>query len=85
MSKKHHSTALGHEGLTRAKPAAIFLGIGVSSFWLYVKQGRIQKPLKLTERTSVWPCQYIRELAKTGLPAAGTEHADETKQAEQVA
>lgn len=83
--KTEQPKPLAKEGLTRAKPAASHLGIGVSSWWLYVKQGRIRKPLKLTERTSVWDCEYVRGLARTGLPPAGTEHADETKQAEQVA
>ena len=71
------------EGLTRAKPAAKFLGIGISTFWLYVKQGRIQKPLKFSERTSVFQCEYIRRLSVEGLPLAGTCHPDETvKEAE---
>lgn len=66
------------EGLTRAKPAAKFLGIGISTFWLYIKQGRIQKPLKFSERTSVFQCEYIRRLSVEGLPPAGTCHPDET-------
>lgn len=67
------------EGLTRVKPAAKFLGIGVSTFWLFVKQGRIQKPVKLSERCSAWQCEYIRQLSLAELPPAGTCHADETK------
>ena len=66
------------DGNTRAKAAVRFLGIGLSSFHLAVKQGRIKKPLKLSERTSVWSCEYIRHLAKVGLPPKGTEHPDET-------
>ena len=79
------NSSFPNEGLTRAKPAAKFLGIGVSTFWLYIKQGRIQKPLKFSERTSVFQCEYIRRLSVEGLPPAGTCHPDETKQQEEAA
>ena len=69
---------LPFDGNTRAKDAARFLGIGLSSFHLAVKQGRIRKPVKLSARTSVWSCEYIRDLAANGLPEAGTEHASTT-------
>ena len=36
----------------RPKEAAKFLGVGLSSFWLYVKQGRIQT-IKLSERVTI--------------------------------
>ena len=57
------------EGKCRAKEAAPFLGIGISTFWLYVKQGRIQQPQRWGKRVSVWDAEYIRELAKNGIPA----------------
>jgi len=66
------------DGNTRARAAAKFLSIGLSSFHLYVKQGRIKKPIKLSVRTSVWDCKYIRRLSKSILPPRGTEHPDET-------
>jgi len=34
------------EGNVRAKQAALFLGIGLSTFWLMTKQKRIKKPIK---------------------------------------
>lgn len=58
-----------HEGKVRAKEAAPFLGIAISSYWAFVKQGRIQPPMKFGKRVSVWDAEYIRELAKNGIPA----------------
>lgn len=57
-----------HEGKIRAKQAAQHLAIGVSTWWLYVKQGRVQQPMRYGARVSVWDAQYIRELAKNGIP-----------------
>jgi predicted DNA-binding transcriptional regulator AlpA len=56
------------EGKVRAKQAAPFLGIGVSTFWLYVKQGRVIRPTRYGKRVSVWDAQYIRDLAVNGIP-----------------
>lgn len=63
-------TPLPMEGNVRVKQAAPFLGIAVSTFWLYVKQGRIQEPMRYGARVSVWDAEYIRELAKNGIPAS---------------
>lgn len=60
------------EGKTRAKPSALFLGIGLSTFWLYVKQGRINQPMRYGVRVSVWDAEYIRSLAANGIPEALT-------------
>lgn len=56
------------EGKVRAKQAAPYLGIGISTFWLYVKQQRIVPPMRYGARVSVWDAQYIRELALNGIP-----------------
>ena len=63
------------EGKVRAKQAAPFLGVGVSTFWLYVKQQRIIKPMRYGARVSVWDAKYIRGLADSGIPEATTEEA----------
>lgn len=55
-------------GNVRAKQAAEYLAIGLSTWWLYSKQGRIQKPMKYGARVSVWPAEYIRDLAVNGIP-----------------
>lgn len=55
-------------GSVRAKQAAAFLGIGLSTFWSYVnvKDGRIKQPVKLGARVSCWDAAYIREIAVNG-------------------
>lgn len=68
-------SAFPHEGKARAKQAAPFLGIGISTFWLYVKQGRIKKPQRYGKRVSVWDAQYIRQLAEIGIPEASEKEA----------
>ena len=45
----------------RAKECAQFLGIGLSSFWKLVTDGRLERPLKLGPRTSVWKAGKIRQ------------------------
>lgn len=37
----------------RAKQAAQYLGIGVSTLWAFTKQGKI-KSIKLSDRVTVW-------------------------------
>ena len=57
------------EGKVRAKQIAKFLSIGLSTWWLLVKQQRVSPPMRLSVRVSVWDASYIRELAKNGIPA----------------
>ena len=57
-------------GNARAKDNSAFLGIGLSTFWKYVAEGRIKKPTRYGNRVSVWDCSYIRELAQDGIPDA---------------
>lgn len=44
----------------RAKDVAKFLGIGLSTVWLWVKTGRLPKPIKLSTRVTVWNINDIR-------------------------
>ena len=57
-------------GNVRAKEAAIYLGIALSTYWLWVKQGKLPKPLKLSSRTSVWKSEQIRDIAENGFKEA---------------
>ncbi len=57
-------------GNVRAKQSAQFLSIGISTFWLWVKQGKIKQPTKHGERVSVWDAEYIRSLAENGVSEA---------------
>ena len=42
------------QGALRAKSAAAFLGIGESTFWRWVKKGRLPKGRRLSARATVW-------------------------------
>ena len=63
-----HQQEFPLSGNVRAKQTAKFLSIGISTWWLWVKQGRVKPPTKYGNRVSVWDCSYIRELAKNGIP-----------------
>ncbi len=43
----------------RAKEAAAFLGIGKSTFWRWVKEGRIPKGISLSSRATVWRVEEL--------------------------
>jgi predicted DNA-binding transcriptional regulator AlpA len=55
-------------GNVRANQCAAYLGIGLSTFWLYVEQGRIKAPTKYGVRLSVWDAVYIHQLRDSGIP-----------------
>lgn len=38
----------------RVKDAAAFLGIGQSTFWKWVKEGKLPKGKRLSARATVW-------------------------------
>ena len=42
------------QGAMRAKSAAAFLGIGESTFWRWVAQGKLPKGRRLSARATVW-------------------------------
>lgn len=73
----HNNTApepFPTEGMVRAKQSAKYLSIGLSTFWLYVKKGRIKPASKLGPRVSAWKASYIRDLAENGIEEpTGTE------------
>jgi predicted DNA-binding transcriptional regulator AlpA len=45
----------------RAKDAAAFLGIGLSTFWKWVKDGRLPKGIRLSARCTVWRSEAIED------------------------
>ena len=67
MNQDQHIQAFPQTGNVRVKQAAQYLNIGVSTFWAWVKQGKIKPPIKYGERVSVWQAEYIRELAENGI------------------
>ena len=48
-------------GAMRAKNAAAFLGIGESTFWRWVQQGRLPKGARLSARTTVWKYEDLEQ------------------------
>ena len=62
-----HDATLPPEGFVRLPIILKILGIGKSSFWNGIREGRFPAPVKLGPRTSVWRVEDIRALiAKTG-------------------
>lgn len=64
-------------GNVRANQSAAYLGLGLSTFWLYVEQGRIKRPIKYGVRVSVWDAVYIHQLRETGIPPVPEKTAGE--------
>ena len=48
----------------RPKQAAAFLGIGKSTFWRWVKEGRIPKGINLSARATVWQVEVLEHFLK---------------------
>ena len=59
------------EGKVRAKRCAEYLSIGLSTWWLYVQQGRVKQPIRYGKRVSVWNAEYVRLLGEEGIPDKG--------------
>ena len=49
-------------GFVRAKQILRFFGIGLSTWWLWVKQGRAPQGIRLGSRTTVWRAEDIHDL-----------------------
>ena len=54
-----------HKQHYRAKEAAQYLGIGISTVWLYAKQGKLT-PIKLSHRVTVFKKSDLDRLISTG-------------------
>ena len=51
---------LPSEGFVRLPVVLRVLGIGKTSFWCGIKEGKYPKPVKLGPRTSAWRVEDIR-------------------------
>lgn len=66
--RRHHmvsdnvSNAQSLDPMLRANQCAVQLGIGLSTWWRWVQQGRVKRPEKLSARVSVWRSSYIAQL-----------------------
>jgi integrase len=49
-------------GFVRAKQIHQFFGIGLSTWWLWVKEGRAPKGVRLGSRTTAWRAEHSRSL-----------------------
>ena len=64
MSKHHPNNqhvTLPTEGFIRVNQLSQILGVAIVSVWRWSAQGRLPKPLKLSERVTVWRAESIRE------------------------
>lgn len=59
---------LPQTGLLRVKQVLKFVPVSRSSWWAGVKAGRFPKPMKLSERVTVWRAADIRDLVEGNLP-----------------
>ncbi len=53
----------------RDKAAAQYLGVGVSTIWLYTKQRKI-KAIKLSERVTVWSTEELDAFVQRQIQSA---------------
>ena len=67
---KTEAASFPQEGNCRAKEAITYLGIGRSTFWKWVAEGRISKR-RFSARITVFDAKEIRDIAANGLPEAG--------------
>ena len=59
-------TELPQTGLLRIKQVLRFIPVSRSNWWAGVKDGRFPKPMKLSERVTVWKATDIRALVEGG-------------------
>ena len=55
----HQTENINPHAMYRARDCARFFAIGLSSWWRWVAEERVQRPLKLGPRTSVWQGSYL--------------------------
>ncbi len=63
-SKIPEMQELPQTGLLRVKQVLRFIPVSRSSWWSGVKSGLYPKPLKLSERVTVWRASDIRDLVE---------------------
>lgn len=67
--KKVLKEAFPETGKVRVPQIAAHLGIGASTWWMWVKEGRVLPPVKYGARVAVWDAEYIHGIASSGIPA----------------
>ncbi len=72
---KSENNVLPPEGFVRLPVVIRVMGIGKTTWWAGVRDGRFPKPVKLGARTSAWRVEDIRALIANpmkGAPDGGT-------------
>jgi len=62
MARNTVNPVLPAEGFVRLPVVIKILGIGRTSWWCGIKDGRFPKPVKLGPRTAAWRVEDIRAL-----------------------
>ncbi len=70
MQKQEISLTLPPEGFVRLPVVVKVLGIGKTTWWCGIKEGRFPKAVKLGPRTSAWRVEDIRALIANPATAA---------------
>lgn len=78
MAKTVVSPSLPPEGFVRLPVVLQILGIGKTSWWCGIRDGRFPKPVKLGPRTSAWRVEDIRALI-AGFAGGGSEKGTEAR------
>ena len=56
------SRGSSQQGVLRAKDAAAFLGIGPSTFWRWVAEGKLPRGIRLSARCTVWRREFLEKV-----------------------
>lgn len=59
--RSQHVTALPAEGFVRVGVLSKMLGVAVVTIWRWTANGRLPKPVKLSERVTAWRVEDIRQ------------------------
>lgn len=59
----------------RAKKAAEYLGVSISTLWRWSSEGRLPRPIRLSSRCSVWPQEALDAFLKQQAMTSGREVA----------
>ena len=70
MATNEFNNVLPPEGFVRLPVVIHVMGIGKTTWWCGVREGRFPKPVKLGPRTSAWRVEDIRALIANPMPAA---------------
>ncbi|MFC4878115.1 helix-turn-helix transcriptional regulator [Microbulbifer halophilus] len=57
-------SAINPDASYRARTCANFFGIGLSTWWHWVKTGKAKRGTKLGPKTTVWDGAYLLELKR---------------------